>query len=213
MVRIDPPPPGRQPNPVHCHLSAGTQLVRIFDPERRSTQALTFRSHGPHVRFDHHRGDGPARIPCDDPERSVYYASWSNEIGTALESCLVEIFGDTGTVNQGNFHVALPKTSRALILLDLRDNGAMRAGTVAAIAKCDHVFSQTWSRYIYESPAMYTSVDGIVYRNAHNDGPAIVLNERARDGLICHADDILRLDAPRLRALLIAAMVHNNLSF
>lgn len=199
--------------PLFLTIPAGEQLVRIFDPTRRAATALTFRANGPRMRFDHHRGRGPDRAPDDDPDRAVSYAAWSPVVTEALSSCFVEVFGDTGLVAFANLEVAMPTTVRLLELLDLRDNGAMCAGTVAAVAKCEHRFSQPWARYFYESEAEYGAVDGLIYRNAHNDEQAVVLFERARDALTCSPDAVTRLDHPGLRPLLVEIMRRNNLLF
>lgn len=192
-------------------IPVGGRLVRIFDPTRRNATALTFRANGPRKRFDHHRGRGPDREPHDDPDRAVYYAAWSPDIPEALSTCVVEVFGDTGIVAFSDLAVAMPTATRSLHLLELRDNGAMCAGTLAAIAKCEHRLSQPWSRYIYENEADYGALDGLIYRNAHNDGPAIVLYERARTALVCPDDAVTRLDHPGLRPLWIDVMRRNNL--
>jgi hypothetical protein len=174
---------------------------------------LTFRANGPRKRFDDHRGRGPNRAPDDDPERAVYSAAWSPDLAEALSSCLVGVFGDTGIVAFGDLEAAMPTPTRSLRLLDLRDNGAMCAGTVAAAAKCEHRLSQPWSRYFYENPSEFGALDGLIYRNAHNDEPAVMLYERARSALICPADAVVRLDHPALRPLLLAIMRRNNLVF
>jgi hypothetical protein len=194
-------------------VPAGEQLVRIFDPSRRNATALTFRWNGPRKRFDHHRGTGPDRLPGDDPDRAVYYGAWSSDRGEAFSSCLVEVFGDTGLVTPGDFQVAMPTALRPLRLLDLRGHGAMRAGTVAAIAKCEHRDAQPWSRFFYENAATYTEVDGLIYRNAHNDEPAVMLYERAEGALVCPDTSVVRLDHAGLRPLLMRSMRRNNLTF
>jgi len=89
----------------------------------------------------------------------------------------------------------------------------MRAGTVAAVAKCDHRQSQPWSRYFYETDPTYGLVDGLIYCNAHNDEPAFVLYERAFTALICRDADVVRLDDPALQALLDHVMRENQLTF
>ena len=199
--------------PIFFEIPAGEKLIRIFDPERRNTTALTFRRNGPRTRFDHHRGQHPNRQPCDDAERAVYYASWSAHIVEAFSSCFVEVFGDTGIVELGNLMVAMPTTTRPLNLLDLRDRGAMHAGTVAAVAKCEHRLSQAWSRHFYENETDFDAIDGLIYRNAHNDEPAIVLYDRAQDALVCPDAAVARLDDPGLRSLVVTIMRRNNLTF
>jgi hypothetical protein len=213
VVLLNPPPPQRPVAPIFMTIPTGDRLVRIFDPTRRNAEALTFRWNGPHKRFDHHRGSGPTRTPADDPDRAVYYAAWSSDLAEAFSSCLVEVFGDTGIVDFGNLRVAIPMSTRPLQLLELRDHGAMRAGTVAAIAKCLHQHSQPWSRYFYDETTQYGVVDGLVYRNAHNDEPALMLYERAMGTLTCPADAVARLDDPGLFSTVIAVMKRNNLTF
>jgi hypothetical protein len=111
----------------------------------------------------------------------------------------VEVFGDTRIIEFGEFHVARPQLTREMQLLDLRGNGALRAGAVAALAKiADYAQSQAWSRYFYEHEAIYTRIDGLIYLNAHKD-QAIALYERAGDALTCPPDDLIRLDDPGLR--------------
>lgn len=68
-----------------------------------------------------------------------------------------------------------------------------------------------WSRYFYETTSVYGVIDGLCYLNAHNDEPAILLYERARDALHCTDHDIVRLHDPRLRPTLLAIMRANNL--
>ncbi|MGH2557957.1 MAG: RES family NAD+ phosphorylase [Thermomicrobiales bacterium] len=113
----------------------------------------------------------------------------------------------------GDFVVTMPTVTRPLHLLELRDNGALCAGTVAAIAKCEHRLSQPWSRYFYENATDFNDLDGLIYRNAHNDEPAVLLYERARPALVCPADALTRLDHPGLRPQLIHVMRQNNLTF
>lgn len=214
MVRVSPPPPFQTPRPRFIEIPAGERLARIFDPTRHGTTALTFRRNGPRLRFDHHRGAGSHRDPADDPERAVYYAAWDADVRVALASCLVEVFGDTGIVAPGDLMLALPTTTRPLRLLDLRASAAMLAGTVAAIASCEHRLAQPWSRYFYEETGVFGPIDGLLYANAHNSGPALMLYERAEDALACPEQDVIRLDAPDLRPAINRVMIdHNNLSY
>jgi hypothetical protein len=180
-------------------------LVRLFDPSRHVASATGFRSYGPLLRFDHHRGreDG---MPANDAERGIYYAAMT------LSGCLVEVFGDTGVVDLGHHHVASPILRRDLRLLDVRRNGAMRAGTKAAIAKVsDRGLSQAWSRHFYENTEIYAEVDGLIYLNAHNDEEAIALYERASDALECPPERVTKLDDQTLRTAVLEAADDNNL--
>ncbi len=89
----------------------------------------------------------------------------------------------------------------------------MRAGTVSAIAKCEHALSQPWSRYFYDAVDEFGALDGLLYSNAHNDGPAVMLYERAHDALACDEADAIRLDVPVLRATINRIMIEHNLSY
>jgi len=181
-------------------------LVRIFDPSSHGATATGFRHHGPLLRFDHHRGEGKNMEPGADAERGIYYAALT------LSSCMVERFGDTGVVDFGTYHVASPILARDLRLLDLRENGAMRAGTKAAVAKIpDRTLSQAWSRYFYSASEIFAEVDGLIYLNAHNDEDAIALYERAGDALVCPADRVTRFDNEALRAAVSEAAIDNGL--
>jgi len=205
VVAIPPPPPARRPRPRLHELVRGARLVRVFDPTRHGATATGFRHHGPRHRFDHHRGRGRWRSPADDPARAVYYAAFS------LSGCVVEVFGDAGVVHLGEQLVAGPHPTRPLQLLDLRGSGAMRAGSVAALAKtADRRLSQAWARHFYDAVGDYGRIDGLLYANAHNDEPAVVLFERAADALACPDERIMRLDDPLLRPAVTAiALTHN----
>ncbi len=206
MVLIDLPPPPRNPNPIFHILPSDTRLFRIFDPSSYGATAISFRDHGPLLRFDHHRGKGEERESSTDTERGIYYAA------PTLSSCLVEMFGDTGVVEMGTNRVAAPILGRDLRLLDLRANGAMRAGTKAAVAKVsDRMLSQAWSRYFYDTLKTFAKVDGLLYLNAHNDEDAVALYERARDALLCPPDRVIRLDDEAIRAAVLEAANDNDL--
>jgi len=206
VVRIDLPPPTRPPFPYFHNLAVGSQILRIFDPTRHQTQALTFRRNGPRHRFDHHRGSLTA--PQNDPQRGIYYAAFT------LSGCLVEYFGDTGVIELAARCICRVSITRPLRLLDFRGSGAMKAGSVAALSKtADRVLSQEWSRYFYEHEEIYSRVDGMIYFNAHNDEEAISLYERASDGLNCPEDQVMRLAHPQLRPAIQQAALDNNLIF
>ncbi len=59
----------------------------------------------------------------------------------------------------------------------------------------------------------YGDVDGLTYRYAHNDEPALMLYERAIDALRCPADAVARLDDAVLFSISIFIMQRNNPSF
>ena len=207
MIVIGKPPPPKPPNPLHCTLASGSVLLRIFDPTSHRTQALTFRNFGPINRFDHQRISSQVDR-AQDPERGIYYA------GFTLSCCLVECFGDSGVVELKDQKICQVQLTRDLTLLDIKDNGAMRAGSVAALSKvADRKLSQEWSRYFYEQTSLYGQIDGISFRNAHNDEEAIALYERTQSALMCPDDQILRLDHPSLRPAIQQAALDNHLDF
>lgn len=192
MVEIAPPPPKVLPvKPTLCSIDKSKSLVRIFDPTRHTTNALTLRYYGPLGRFDHQRYSRNA--PSND-ERGIYYA------GFTLSCCLVEVFGDKRTIEVGNYCVVLVELKRTLNLLDLCGSSAMLNGTVTAISSVpDRELTQAWARYFYENHQIYTKVDGIIYHNAHNNEQAIALYERAKDALYCTDDSIMPLSHKLLR--------------
>lgn len=207
MVLIAPPPPARSPNPIHYHIPQGSFLLRIFNPSRHYTQALTFRHYGPINRFDHQTLNDAGQPDTDD-QRGIYYA------GFTLSCCLVEYFGDSGVIDIQSEQVARVQLIRDLTLLDLRGSGSLRAGSVTALAKvADRALSQAWSRYFYENPGMYGNIDGICYFNAHNDEEAIALYERAHTALLCPDSQILDLNHPSLRPAIQRAAFDNHLDF
>ena len=223
MVLIASPPPLKPPSPLFRSLVAGSFMLRIFDPTRHGTTALSFRYFGPLGRFDHQRlalGGFPAdrsetrqRLSptgssSDDPDRGISYA------GLTLSCCLVECFGDVGVIEIKGQQIARLELTRDLTLLDLRGSGAMRAGAVAALAKiADRNLSQAWSRYFYEQTADYGQLDGISYLNAHNDEEAIAIYERAQSALVCPDSQILPLNHPSLRPAILEAALINHLDF
>jgi RES domain len=206
VVLIASPPPAKTPSPLYRTLASGSFLLRIFDPTQYGSQATTFRYYGPINRFDHQRLVSGTR--AEDPERGISYA------GLTLSCCLVECFGDTGVIEIKGQQIGRIQLTRDLTLLDLRANGAMRAGSVAALAKvADRHLSQDWSRYFYEQTDLYGQIDGISFLNAHNDEEAIALYERAQSALICPDDQILPLSHPSIRPAIQQAALNNHLDF
>ena len=193
MVEIAPPPPRILPvTPVLHSIDQDLYLVRVFDPTRHNTNALSFRYYGALERFDHQRYFRDA--PATDEERGIYYA------GFTLSCCLVEVFGDKRTIEVGNYCVARVGLTRPLSLLDLCGTPAMANGTVVALSSVpQRDISQSWSRYFYENYDTYTSVDGIIYYNAHNSEQSVALYERATDALKCSPNDVMPLNHRALR--------------
>ncbi len=203
MVLIPLPPPPREPSPVFLTMKTGSHLIRIFNPESHGAGPLTFRHNGPRARFDHHCA--PASDPSDDKNRGILYAA------STLSSCVVEVFGDEGAISTTDWYAAFLTLKRPLKLVEIRDNGAMCAGTVAAIGSViDRVITQKWSRYFYES-TQFQQTDGLIYTNAHNGESAVALYERAEDGLRCDSSDVMALNSDLLRADIIRIAIDCNL--
>jgi RES domain len=186
-------------------LASGSFILRIFDPTQYGTKATTFPYYGSINRFDYQRLS-PSGTRAEGPERGISYA------GLTLSCCLVECFGDTGVIEIKGQQIGRIQLTRDLILLDIRANGAMRAG--AALAKvADRHLSQDWSRYFYEQTDLHGQIDGISFFNAHNDEEAIALYERAQSALICPDDQILPLAHPSLRPAIQQAAIDSHLDF
>jgi hypothetical protein len=129
-----------------------------------------------------------------------------------MSSCLVEIFGDSKVIEVGTWEVAALTTTRTVTLLDLRGPGAMRAGTVSAIAKeSNRQFSQEWSRYFYDTIFVYTAVDGLAFYNAHNDEEALAFYDRAANAFQCTAADTRALSHDSLRTVIREIAILNGL--
>jgi hypothetical protein len=190
MVVVHFPPPSRSIAPKFVTLARNNILIRIFDPTKYDTSAISFRNYGPISRFDHHR-ECPQKL---DPDRSVIYA------GRTLSCCIVEIFGTGGVVKLRRQQVAFITLGDTLKLLDLRGSAAMAAGTVAAISSItERDISQAWGKYFYENPQLYGNIDGLFFAGAHNAEDVIVLYERAKSKLASAKIDILPLNHPDLR--------------
>lgn len=204
MVVINTPPPQFPVAPIFHELLVGAEIYRIYDPTtRHRTQALTFRYFGPISRFDHQRWS--LNQPAPDPDRGIYYAA------PTFSCCVVELFGSAKgrLIEIHQQQLALVTISRPLVLLDLREKGAMKAGlSVAAVVSADRDRSQAWSRYFYET---YPDIDGLIYGSAHNSEPTLALYERAQDGLVCH--ETVPLADPTLRAGIIEIALQNGLRF
>ena len=89
----------------------------------------------------------------------------------------MECFGETGVIDDQGRRVAFLQTQRPLELLELRGQGGMRAGSVAALSACpEREISQAWSRYFHTT---YPQIDGLIYSSAHNEEAAVALVPRA----------------------------------
>ncbi len=186
MASIPSPPPSRPIRPRTVELHPSDSLVRIYNPIY--LKADSYNHNGPRGRFDHHK---PGDIPANDPHRGIYYCAPN------LKGCLIEVFGDSGVIELNSYKVAIVRPARRLKLLQLVGEAAWHAGTVAAIAKdSSRAISQEWSRFFYDD-RRYHRVDGLSYGNAHDDGQAYAIYERAGGWVVL---DDLQLSAPELTA-------------
>ena len=216
MIRLSAPPgstsgEGRQPSPTIWTLPTGRSVYRLFRAASFARAATTWRFNGPRARFDHQRGElleqtalaqeDEALIfaPADDEQRGILYAAFT------LSCCVVEVFDALDYVDPRGWQFSRLTLTRDLTLLDLRGKPAMRLGTVAAISKGSHPMAQEWSRYFYEK---FDTIDGLLYKAAHNDERAIALYERAQDAVELTREVPLDAKSLRLR-LLRVAQTHN----
>lgn len=211
MVRIAYPPPiGAAPDPLHATLASDRTLKRIFDPTRYGATALGFRAEGPLSRFDHQRPEREGSPLAPDAGRGTWYA------GRTLSAALAEFFGSANPSRivdlGGPYQVALVRLRHSLRLLDLRKEGAMRAGTVHAVcATPDRALAQAWARYFYDQAVVYGDIDGILYPSAHNEEACVALFERAAPALVSPPSGTLPLRHRGLRPALEVAAQRNHL--
>jgi hypothetical protein len=152
---------------------AGTELQRAYSPEPYDTEALTFRTHGPHERFDHHRADA-AGEPQDDADRGIMYA------GDGLLCCLGEFFADSTEITVAGTCAATVRLTDELRLLDLRGTAATGVGTTQAIAAVSQRrTSQAWTRYLYDHPGL-SDVHGLLYPASNSGSDAVAFFERSQ---------------------------------
>jgi len=177
-----PPAAAAAIEPVREPLGPGARLVRVYSPEPYGTAALTFREHGPHARFDHHRpgADGKARL---DRGRGILYA------GRDLVCCLGEFFADTlGVIKVAGARVAVVETVGPITVLDLRGTAALGVGTTQAIGGISQRrTTQAWARYLYTHPDL-ADVAGLLYTASNTGRDAFALFERADGKLTLDAD-------------------------
>jgi RES domain len=184
MVLAGPPPaPEKHPRAEFESLPDGIRVRRIYCPAPYGTEALTFRSHGPVSRFDHHRRPNGFPGSGHDPDRGVLYAAWK------LRCCLAEMFGDHGIVELDGYYAALLELTEPVRLLDLRGMGARKAGSMAAVyGDGNRETTQDWARYWYEHPDFH-HCDGLLYPSAQTgEDDVVALWERAEKKVTCIGD-------------------------
>lgn len=202
MVEIRYPPPTRNITPQLLEIISGTIIQRIFDPTSYGSSATGFRYYGPLSRFDHQK----SKKPGIDKERGIIYAGFS------FSCCLIEVFGNEGTIKIQQQQIAYITLKQSLKLLDLRDSGAWDAGSVTAmVVDGRRKLTQAWSRYFYENPDLYGNIEGLIFNNAHDGKPALALYERASPKLLSADVSILDLNEPTIRETVLAIATRLNL--
>jgi hypothetical protein len=193
-----PAAPEAHPNATIARLPAGTELRRIYWPEPFRVTATSFRYNGPRNRFDQQRRPEPFPAAGDDPERGIFYAAPS------LECCIVECFGDEYVIDTEGARLAVLATNAELRLLDIRKDGAIAAGTLAAVNQDGaRDVTQDWGRYWYEHN-QFEALHGLLFAGAHNDEDALALWERA-GGSFEPVLDLPLADPAVLRELVVIA--------
>lgn len=147
-------------------------MHRIYDPTRYGALALGYRFAGPFGRFDHHVADGT--------DRGIFYGA------PTYEGCIVEVSDDL-LLDIGERRHAVLAVLRDIDVLDLRRNGAMRAGVDARIGKCSHDESQPWGRCFYDD-VVYGTPQGLTWLNSHNDAIAFAFFERTGPAFLVLSD-------------------------
>jgi hypothetical protein len=205
-------------NPIFYTLKKGTKLFRIYRcTSEYCPSPLDFRYYGPLNRFDHHRGEPPYLTykvqeskPSKDSQRGISY------FGKEFSCCLVEVFGNTADAAYitEEYSLVILKAKKDLNLLDIRNNGAMRAGAnEASLSKVGkYEVSQAWSRYFYNQTKIYTEIQGIIYCNAHNNEESIALYDRA-ENLLHLPEAIHLLTYEELKVHIIKVGKKNNINF
>jgi hypothetical protein len=202
MVEVRFPPPTRNITPQFEVLKVGRVIKRIFDPTRHNATATNFRYFGPLSRFDHHRGDKPEL----ELDRGIIYAGFS------LSCCLIEIFGDDGTIETEHWQIANITLTQSLKLLDLRGEAAWNVGSVTSMTNTGtRKLTQAWSRYFYENQQLYTEIDGLIFNNAHNGEDAIALYERAKMSIASAKIKVTNLNDPALKGSILEIANRLNL--
>jgi hypothetical protein len=168
-------------SPIFFSLNPEDIILRVH---KRVYSPLYFSYSGPRGHFDHHN---------DTSQRGTLYAVPVLNSGDreAFSSCLLEYFGDVRLIPENKLNtlsICWIKINRRLTLLDLRGNGALKAGGDHGIM-LSRMLSQEWSRYFYENEHLYSKIDGIIYPSTHSGMPILVLYERAEGALVV-AEDI-----------------------
>ena len=158
--------------PSLVRLPAAAVLHRVY---RRGGPFPTlwndFRRYGPTAaRFDHHLPDerGRGRVQ----ERAIVYAA------TDIPTAIAEVFQQRRAIDRALDAPWLvsAELARELVLLDLTDTFALRAGGSMKLVSGPTVYAQAWSRGFHEA---YPDVQGVRYPSSLTNRPVVALYERA----------------------------------
>ena len=203
MAVVAPPPPDRAVNPKLYTLPAASTLHRLYGPSRFGATATGFRFVGPFVRFDHHQVLAGGKLVVQS--RGIIYSALD------LTGALVEQFGSCGGGEAGLIRYCGIVTNEPLYLLDLREDGALRAGTILGVCSQAHDIAQEWSRCFYESIDVYDELDGLTYPNAHNGDASVALYERAMHAMPSRAQWDIELRDRTYRSMVLPALSATSL--
>ena len=176
MVTLLRPPKGTLPDPGREHLwtwRPDRPMVRLYHahPGRSPLRARTY---GPLGRFDPHVRDRHNRPQEQRDGRGVSYLA--ETLSCALAEAFPEQWLEVANCPGARALQAAP--GKAVTLLDLTGDGAMRIGAVGTLGSGNEPrrLTQRWGRAIYEQ---FPSLAGIRYRGAHQGGTAVAVWERA----------------------------------
>lgn len=178
-------------------------FARIYHRDQRTPVATHRRIWGPLYRFDHHE---PSNPPAEDSSgRSVLY------LALALQTSGAEVFGDIGVARIcPSFRAAWLVPRNAASLQDLRGTGAMLIGATPSIgsAEVTRELTQEWARAIYEDRPAGSSVCGVRYAGAHEEGDCLCIWDTSPPVDVVHSDagieDRALLDAAVFSRFLVA---------
>jgi RES domain len=180
VARLPFPPDAatlRASEPAWARLPEGSLCWRIFPRAGHFPSTWSrFRTWGPSVsRFDPHLPDAKGRP--HEQARGVLYAA------ADAPTCFAEYFQRTRVIDRTADAATLVgfRLERPLLLLDLWDAWATRAGASGALSSGRHDVTRAWARALYE---VFPEAAGIRYESVMHPGhAAFALFERAAPAL------------------------------
>lgn len=177
----------------------------VHDPDDVLTvQPLLWRIHrtqGPHVlAWNELRTFGPIATMRYDPQPAASSVEGVLYTATSLVTALAEAFQATGVVDSRSFAPQFTAwtPTRALRLLDLTGNWALRNGAAFALATAPKSTCRAWARQIRTT---WPDLDGLWAPSPMTGSTTIVLWNPARTSLPAAPDFSRPLAEPTLRAV------------